>query len=347
MIQLHKIFIICIILQSLFILYLLASPIVYSLTSPNETIVKVDQNSHYLLSPRVYTGLLAPKNYLIENFNPLKQELNDYIQTNSINASIYIVNLRNGASIGINSNQYYYPASLNKLPLAILIMQQVERGNLNLTTKLLITPEDRDSGWGSLYNTTTKEMRVDDLLERLLVESDNTAKNVLLRFVNNDDISNLEHYLDYFSNAEINNNLVSQKNNQQGNSTKSMLYVNTKSMYAIFSSLYLSSILEPDSSEYLLSLLSNSTFNMKSLASLPSTVTVAQKFGSGIAMGSPVFHSCGILYINESRIFYCIMTENVPQKEAPQHIGSMVHIMYEYIVNTRNSLDQVHGLKTK
>jgi len=282
-----------------------------------------------LLSPRVYTGLLPEKSYLIVNFKPLKQELNQYIADNNLTVGIYVENFRNGAYMGINERKDFYPASLSKLPLAIGIMQKVEDGKLSLDTLVNVSKDvTGNNGFGKPYLLSSHQFSIRELLEKLLIESDNTAIYLLLPFLS---IADAQGLLDYYGINIIVNDPVYQNG------------MSPKSLSIVFSSLYFSTVLEAKNSEYLLSLMKNTLFDIKTIAGIPSEVQVIHKFGVNYFQGNNNFHDCGIMYIEESRIFYCVMTEGMPEKEAVYHTGVMVSKIYEYIVETRAKLDELQG----
>jgi len=110
------------------------------------------KNTEGLLSPRVYAGLLEPKSFLITNFAPLEIDFRHYIQDNKLNVSIYVENLRNGANFGINDHEGSFPASLNKLPVSVLIMQYIEKGKLSSKTMI---PVDQASLSDNAFITQT------------------------------------------------------------------------------------------------------------------------------------------------------------------------------------------------
>ena len=56
------------------------------------------------------------------------------------------------------------------------------------------------------------------------------------------------------------------------------------------------------------------------------------------------FHDCGIMYIDESKVFYCIMTKDLAMKNATNLIGTMVHNVYSYTVDTKDKLDYYRDL---
>ncbi len=284
-----------------------------------------------LLSPRIYTGILQPKSFLIANFDPLKVGLKSYLNEHNLTASIYIENLRNGVSMGINENEGYFPASLNKLPIAILIMQKVEDGRLTLDTKLPIEENDRTDSYGTLYLAKEKELTVRVLLEKMLRESDNTALNVLFDHVDRSELTRLLDYLDIKENVEYPFIRV-----EYGSSTN---LVTPIEMYNVFSSLYLSTVLYAQDSEYILSLLTKTTdFDVNRAANLPDNVTIADKFGEYYIEDTKLFHDCGIMYIDTSKFFFCIMMKNVELEDARNYIGYTINYIYNYIVDTRAKL---------
>lgn len=275
-----------------------------------------------LLSPKIYAGIIKPKNFIVLNYEPLQTGLEKYITENNVYASVYIQNFRNGASMGIREDKGYLPASLNKIPLAILIMKKVENGELNMDALITINNSDRSATWGDLYKGDSKRLPLRILLEKMLKESDNTAFFTLHRLVNPGEVTFLFNYLNYFTEGKTANKSVSDEE----------LLLTPKSVYNLYSSLYYSNVLEPSDSEYILSLLTNTSFNIKKIAELPANVTVAQKFGAEYDADKKYFHNCGIIYSGDTRIFYCVMTQGLSEKQAINLVGFVVNQIYYYII---------------
>jgi len=287
-----------------------------------------NQTKQGLLSPRVYAGLIEPKSFLIVNFAPLKEKVENYISKNNLNVSVYVENLRNGAYMGINEKTGFFPASLNKLPVAILIMKKIEEGDLSLDTMLEIKDIDRTDSSGNFYKTKEKEIPLRVVLEKMLKESDNTALRILLRQV---DLEDLQLILDYYG---IDINVDYQKQQKE----KHPDLITPKAMSTFLSSIYFSIVLEPKDSEYLLSLLKNTIFDINAAANLPNNITVVHKFGDNYYGTNKFFHDCGIMYIEDSRILYCIMTKDVDKEQAVETIGVIVNEIYHYVEDTRARL---------
>lgn len=269
-----------------------------------------------LLSPRIYADILQPENYLILNWNPLQDFINNYITSQKLNVSVYVLNMRDGASFGIGENEGFEPASLNKLPIAMVILRKVEGGKLSLDTKLPIYDRDRDSKSGTLYKEPVNELSVKELLHRMLSESDNTAAMVFAEQISPYDLQRLSAYLDYYD----------KESDYAYNAP-----LTPRSVSNIFSSLYLSTVLKPEHSEMILSFLINTSFDIKKYANLPDDVIVAHKYGAG----ENSFNDCGIMYIEDSRIFYCIANNEPNQEKAAEEIGTIVNLVYKYVIEAK------------
>ncbi|MBI3033054.1 serine hydrolase [Candidatus Woesearchaeota archaeon] len=291
---------------------------------------RIEDNNQGLLSQRVYSQLIKPRSLLIINFEPLKEVFTKYIKEKTQNngsISVYIENLRDGGSLGINERKGYDPASLNKLPTAMMILHKIEKGELSVDTMIRVDDEDRSNVFGDLYKTDKKELPLKIVLEKMLKESDNTAFNMLRKKIDKEDLDFFLQYSGYYNKDVL----------DQGD--RKIELINTRSMYNLFSSLYLSTLLDADNSEYILSLLTTTVFDIREFADLPKEVVISQKFGMLYLNNKRYFHSCGIMYVKESRIFYCIMTENLSEKEGKEVIGTMIKTIYQYINKVKIQLD--------
>lgn len=314
-----------IIIEALVILVLLGYILIPSVYTQNKNASKG------LLSPRVYEGILEPKSFLILNYVPLKNEIESFIQQNKLNVSVYIENMRSGSHVGLNEREGYPPASLNKVLVAILIMKKVEDGELSLDSEIEIIDEDRNGAFGDLYKTKETRLPLRILLEKMLRESDDTAFFALNRLADNEDRTLIMSYLDYYSDE-------SPDKTKPGEDSENGL-VTPKSMYNMFSSLYLSTILKPENSEYILSMLTDTVFDIHEVAELPENITIAHKFAVKYIGKEKFFHDCGIMYVDDGRIFYCVMTKDLSSKTAESLIGAIVHNIYYYHTQTRDKLE--------
>lgn len=287
------------------------------------------KSSYKLLSPRIAAGILEPKNFMIAHFNDLEDAMRRYIKDNNINASVFVENLRNGATLSINTREGDFPASINKLPVAILIMQNIERGIIGFDSSLMIDDEQIEDKEDKLYKDN-KIVKVRVLLEKMLVESDNTAYQVLLKQVDEKDLRLLAAYYGLDAEGAYTWNTTRWSKNS---------HLSPRILANIFSSLYFSTVLEPEHSEYLLYLLTNTTFDIHEIAHLPKDVIIAQKYGYYDLNNFNLLSDCGIMYIGQSRVLYCITIRNTDKQTALNALGAFVNVIHTYVTDTRNALD--------
>ncbi len=295
---------------------------IFLFQSTSSAINLPEVNRSGLLSPRIYEKIIEPQSFLIVNYAPLRKNLESYIHEQNGTIGVYLVNLRDGASMSINSQQGFIPGSLGKVPVAILIMKEVEEGKLSLDTLITIQDSDRVMYSSTLYNTTQKQFPLHVLIEKMLQESDNTAFKVLLRYIQAEDYLFLNTYFGFFTDENAGGSLIT-----------------PRSVYNVFLSLYLSTVLEPEHSEYLLGLLTDTVFDLGKAAQIPSDVRIAQKYSLWDQGNTTVFHSCGIIYPNEMKVFFCVMTQGFTHTDGVKHTGFIVHEIYEYTIETRKQLD--------
>lgn len=100
---------------------------------------------------------------------------------------VYVKRLDNGETFAHRADQPWYLASSAKLVVAITVLQDVEQGRLRADQSLTLQESDKVDGSGAVvWQANGTRHSVDDLLQRMLMESDNTAANMLIRTVGAD-----------------------------------------------------------------------------------------------------------------------------------------------------------------
>lgn len=98
------------------------------------------------------------------------------------NVSIYFKNLNTNEEYILNGDTYYIAASTNKIPLAMSILDEVNNGEKSLDDILYFTEADIEGGSGVLYYMDEiPPLTISEAINLAIVESDNIAKNMLLR----------------------------------------------------------------------------------------------------------------------------------------------------------------------
>ena len=95
---------------------------------------------------------------------------------------VYVEELGTGARVSLHGDEPWYLASGVKVPVAIATLRSVEDGELALEDTLVLEARDLVDGAGPTRSKPVgSALRVDWLIEQMLVRSDNTATDVLIR----------------------------------------------------------------------------------------------------------------------------------------------------------------------
>lgn len=98
---------------------------------------------------------------------------------------VAVVHVESGRTAAFEGKKELPLYSVYKLPLAITVLQEVEKKNLSLEKKVRVTPDDVPSG--SQFNADLWRRPVDktvaELLEFSIVRSDNTSSDKLLELI--------------------------------------------------------------------------------------------------------------------------------------------------------------------
>lgn len=94
------------------------------------------------------------------------------------------VHLETGRSVSVHGDEPFPMASTYKVPIAAKLLKLVDDGELTLDKMIEITPDDLHPGSGTLtrlFNDPGVELSVHNLLELMLLISDNSATDLCLR----------------------------------------------------------------------------------------------------------------------------------------------------------------------
>lgn len=264
---------------------------------------------------------------VFKEYTPLESELSDLItdeknQKKATAISVYYKDLGTGRWVGIGEDAPYIPASLLKAVIMIAYFKQAEDSPDTLQQKLLFSKEaeiknlntyDAPSGLEDKQSYT-----ISDLIRRMIVDSDNGAKDLLLSNINRNSLN--EVYTD-----------LGLKNPDESAGTYT---ISAKNYSLFFRVLYNSTYLSRQYSEEALKLLGGSTFSDGLLSGLPKDTVVAHKFGESVrqADGGTLqieLHDCGIVYKPGKPFLLCIMTKGSSLDSLKQAIQNLTRVVYE------------------
>ena len=286
--------------------------------------IRLNSNFYKFINPLL--SYVIPSADQNARFSKLKNKISDVINSekkNGLNkASVYLSDLNQGRWIGINENDQYPPASMFKVVVMIAYLKGAEQTPGLLDRQFIYTKDINDLVKSTPLDDETSlkvgsSYTVSELINKMIIDSDNGAKDLLMNNANPDFFQNLFNILgikSYNPDAD--------------------LLISPKQYSLFFRIIYNATFLSSDASEKALELLSKTTFNDGLVAGVPAGTTVSHKFGLyAVSKNNNVadieLHDCGIVYYKTNPYFLCIMTDGNSLSELESVIKNISSVVYK------------------
>lgn len=252
------------------------------------------------------------KEDLIVNIQPLREQLTAIGK--DPNVSIYFEFLNTGANIAVNKDMAIFPASLMKIPIAMATMKKIEEGKWAMDSEMVLYEKDKDDRFGELDHVEVgTRFTVAKLLDEMLIRSDNTARAILMRNLDKDDIVEVLDHLGIEDIFDSENRVTGKK-------------------YSIFwRSLYASSYLSEEHSQNLLQIMAKSETNQYLSSGFPSDVFFSHKIG--VIYEDKIYADSGIVYVPNRPFIITVMIQNYDQQDAENIMKDIAEKTHNYVEN--------------
>ncbi|MGD0623736.1 MAG: class A beta-lactamase [Thermodesulfobacteriota bacterium] len=117
-------------------------------------------------------------------FQRLEREITRAAKSAGGTVGVSAIHIESGRRIALNSSERFPMASTYKVPIAVQLLTRVDQGEITLDQMIELRPRDLHPGSGTLTNLLNKPgvaLSVRNLLELMLLLSDNSATDLLLR----------------------------------------------------------------------------------------------------------------------------------------------------------------------
>lgn len=273
-------------------------------------------SKEYVISKHEYTSV---KGKILDYFE------NEVKEKRLTRYSVYFRDLDNGPLFGINEKDKFIPASLLKLPVMLVYFKLAESDPELLKEKLVFEWVGNDELVQYYKPSRTivpgQSYTVEELIEYMIIYSDNASYEVLVEYLNQLEIGG-EIYWDTLRELGI--------IEPTSNTDESM---SPKSYASIFRSLYNASYLSKYYSNKALDILSRTDFKNGLRYGIPSTVKIANKFGErfGLSDSQKELHDCGVVYFPGNPYLVCIMVEGYKYEDMSKAIGQVSKMLYKEV----------------
>lgn len=263
---------------------------------------------------------LIDQKHFFSTIEPLRQELFrivDGYEKDGNRIGVYFEFLNTGANISINQETRFWPASLSKMPTALVVMKKIERGQWKLSNELILMYEDRNDAFGTLYKKPAgTKLTIEALLKELIINSDDTAHRILIRNLSGEEFEEMLSALGMEEMYDEDYNITA------------------KEYSRIFRALYSSSFLKREYSQMLLSWLSDTQFNEFLDSGIPDTVPFAHKIGEHDPQQT--YLDSGIVYVPNRPYLITVMVdaaEGGGRETAKKIMQDISTAAYAYVAN--------------
>lgn len=257
-------------------------------------------------------------------YSKLKSIIDSHLEDGSLSdVSLYYRDLKSLGWFGYREDESFVPASLLKLIFALAVYKQEEAAPGFLTKKIQFTQ--------AVYDVASKRGSVDtklilnqwysmqDLVEDMMINSDNSARDLISTAVDERYIDELYSIVDVHTPEARKEYQISAKD------------------YSLFLRiLYNSKFINEEHSNALLAIMAKSSFTGGLVGGVDAAIPIAHKFGvytftDGTNSNKVVqeIHDCGIIYYPNEPYLLCVMTKGENQDTLASIIREISKSVYD------------------
>ncbi|MDF2674226.1 MAG: putative beta-lactamase [Clostridiales bacterium] len=255
----------------------------------------------------------------------LKKLIIDTVDFERMSCSFVIKNLSSGELLSYGENEVISSASLIKIPIMGEVLRQVSEGSLSLEQRIIVNWEDKVPFSILTELSTGNSYTLKDLITLMIIQSDNTATNILIDLVGMDSINN------FICNNGLSSTVLGRKMmdfnaRKEGRDN----YTTAMDMANILEKIYNKELVNKDSSILMMDILKKQLDNSMIRLFIPEETVIAHKTG-GL---DGIEHDTGIVLSEECDYIISVLTWNADLTYISKAtIGEISRIVYDYFIN--------------
>jgi beta-lactamase class A len=312
--------------------------------------------------------LISPINtqpLVTKNLQQLEQKIATFEATSGGRLGVSAIHLESGERVNLHRDKRFFMASTYKIPIAIQLLERVDRKEIQLNQEIAIEPNDlrHNSNISKSFKPPKTALSIKDLMDTMIITSDNTASDILIEkaggakavtaFLQQHNLKDIQvdrteaemlaetldislppkemwtfkMFKDYFDLGKTQN----QEKIRRRNADNLKDTATPKAMTALLSELYNKKLLKPESSLLILDAMERCETGKKRLKGLlPKEVTIAHKTGSDFLATNDV----GIITLPQNKghiaIAVFINNSNKPISEQEKAIAEISRSIYSF-----------------
>ena len=258
-----------------------------------------------------------------DDWKSLVDAVNRRARNYSGSVGYYIKDLRTGDVAMSHTENVFLSASLIKLPILCAAYEAVQEGKLALSTPITLQRSDLKGGSGILKRSPIGSVYTNrELLELMIVHSDNTAAELLIRQLG----------FDYLQQTFTRLGLLDTEIHPDGFNLSAKRVVSDnrtspRDMGLLLEKIYRRELVSPEASDDMLLILKHQKLRDRLPRYLPTGWQIAHKTG----LLRKACHDVGIVFSPKGDYMICVLTgQDANYREAKRFIASVGRITYDY-----------------
>lgn len=232
----------------------------------------------------------------------LRQTIEKRLEKIPGRTSVYYKNLVTGKTISIRADMPMMAASVIKLPIMVETFRQMKAGELSRNQLYVLQEEDKRPSCGCLNRMHAGlNLTVQDLYNLMIILSDNSATNILIRLLGGMERINRDLAAMGYETLQVNRLLFDREASERGIQN----YVSAGEIGDILEKLYLGKMIDEESDREMLEVLKEQRLNGKFPFGFAEKIPIAHKTGED----DGITHDVGILYAAQPFVLCCLGNE--------------------------------------
>ncbi|WP_010099268.1 serine hydrolase [Ornithinibacillus scapharcae] len=269
-------------------------------------------------------------------------ELTDRIEeiTNEAGGTwgIALYDMDTGISWEKNSHDTFYAASVIKVPIMIAAFAASQKGELSLSEQLELKREDIVGGSGVLQHLTPGySFSIYDLITLMIIQSDNTATNMLINYIGVAEIQQSMREIG-MEKSRFCHRLMTLEVDREGQNE-----INAYEMTEMLVKLASGKIISAHASEQMITIMKKQQIRNALPSNIPTQndkfIGMIKKWEFANKTGNipGISHDIGMLYVGNRIFIASVLSKGVEDIEAPKIIGNIGLEIYQYLIKNRNA----------
>jgi len=253
------------------------------------------------------------------DFDKVTNDLKNYFGKDMSNYGVYVYDLLRNKTIALDADTTFEPASIAKMPVAVLVMRDIEAGKYTLQKTYPIKDSEKFSMIGSLGSLPSgTPISIDTYLHKMLIDSDNNAWYALVHYLGN-------------SYQVVNPRII----NELG---VNPLFLDPpmgtpRNVGKIFTDIYFHKTVNQNSADYIFNLLENALPSNRAGVGLglPAGTVFANKIGTLSASGKESYQDGAVVWGKLTDYVIVVMDKSLAWEAGPNKLKEISSIIYNGI----------------